>query len=267
VFAAHSQPRIPVRVVVVAMFEPGADTGDQPANSSIGWSAKSWSCTSVSAWLSRPAEESQWSARRGDRGGHRPRRRDHHTLGNDLHFDLTHAYWLVAGIAGRTGGCVARVGSVGRVGVDGDLAHGIDAREIPADWKTGYIPLRRSVPYEHPRRDQNAGEAYYLNAALVDWAYRLTKDLKLVDTDAMHERRHDLLARQTAQPVGHRLGKYHPEGKGNYVTWAMEDTGTLQAFTFLAKANRVDLKRVLGLRTASNFDQQHPGPRRRASRR
>jgi predicted cupin superfamily sugar epimerase len=34
----------------------------------------------------------------------------------------------------------------------------------------------------------------------------------------------------------------------------MEDTGTMQALTNLAKARRVDLNRVLVLRTASNFD-------------
>jgi purine nucleoside permease len=52
---------------------------------------------------------------------------------------------------------------------------------------------------------------------------------------------------------------YHTGGKGNYVTCAMEDTGTLQALTFLANAGAVDLRRVLVLRTASNFDQQRPG--------
>ena len=39
----------------------------------------------------------------------------------------------------------------------------------------------------------------------------------------------------------------------------MEDSGTLQALTFLAKAGKVDLRRALVLRTASNFDQQRPG--------
>ena len=52
---------------------------------------------------------------------------------------------------------------------------------------------------------------------------------------------------------------YHTEGRGNYVTAAMEDTGTLQSLTFLDKAGRVDRNRVLVLRTASNFDQQRPG--------
>lgn len=38
----------------------------------------------------------------------------------------------------------------------------------------------------------------------------------------------------------------------------MEDTGTLQALTFLNQAGRVDLRRVLVLRAISNYDQQAP---------
>jgi purine nucleoside permease len=53
--------------------------------------------------------------------------------------------------------------------------------------------------------------------------------------------------------------KYYSEGTGNYVTTAMEDTGTMQSLTFLARAKRVDVQRVLVLRTASNFDMQWPG--------
>jgi purine nucleoside permease len=48
--------------------------------------------------------------------------------------------------------------------------------------------------------------------------------------------------------------KYHTGGQGNYVTTGMEDTGTLQSLTFLAKAGRADLNRVLVLRTASDYD-------------
>ena len=39
----------------------------------------------------------------------------------------------------------------------------------------------------------------------------------------------------------------------------MEDTGTMQSLTNLAKAGRVDLRRVMVLRTASNYDSQPPG--------
>ena len=49
---------------------------------------------------------------------------------------------------------------------------------------------------------------------------------------------------------------YFTGGKGVFATTAMEDTGTLQSLTFLANAGRVDLKRVLVLRTVSNYDRQ-----------
>jgi purine nucleoside permease len=39
----------------------------------------------------------------------------------------------------------------------------------------------------------------------------------------------------------------------------MEDTGTLQAVTFLSHAGLVQRDRVLVLRTGSNYDQQRPG--------
>jgi purine nucleoside permease len=39
----------------------------------------------------------------------------------------------------------------------------------------------------------------------------------------------------------------------------MEDSGTLQSLSFLASAGRVDMRRVLVLRTASDFDQPSPG--------
>ena len=52
---------------------------------------------------------------------------------------------------------------------------------------------------------------------------------------------------------------YFTGGKGFFVTTAMEDTGTLQSLQFLATAKRVDLNRVMVLRTVSNFDRQPNG--------
>ena len=53
--------------------------------------------------------------------------------------------------------------------------------------------------------------------------------------------------------------RYYTGGQGNYMISAMEDTGTLQALTFLDQAGRADLKRVLVLRTVSNYDREPPG--------
>jgi purine nucleoside permease len=202
-------------------------------------------------------------------------------LGMDPRFDLTRAYWLVAGISGIN---PAR-GSLGSAAwaewiVDGDLAREIDAREIPPEWKTGYLPLRGSIPYEQPP-DNSEGEAYRLEPALVKWAYQITKDVPLTDSDAMMAARAPYTSDAARRPPfvlkGDTLSagtfwhgkllndwaidwvRYLTGGKGDFVTTAMEDTGTLQSLTFLAKSGRVDLNRVLVLRTASNYDMPPPG--------
>ena len=281
---AQTAPRrIPVKVVVVTMFERGADTGDDPGE--------------FQYWVERekldrvfPFPQGDHSLRMNREGvlgivtgiGTARAAASIMALGLDPRFDLRKAYWLVAGIAGID----PADGSLGSAAwaewvVDGDLGHEIDAREIPADWKTGYVPLRRSVPYEQPRRTTDVGESYHLNPALVDWAFRLTRDVPLPDTEAMQKERSQFDSPSARRPPfvlkGDQLAsstfwhgkllnewandwvKYQTDGQGNYVTTAMEDTGTLQSLTFLAKAGRVDIRRVLVLRTASDFDQQRPG--------
>jgi purine nucleoside permease len=205
-------------------------------------------------------------------------------LGNDPRFDLTHAYFLVAGIAGID----PQMGSLGSAVwsdyiVDGDLAHELDAREIPKDWTTGFVPLGKSTPFELPRtaRFGDDGNAYHLNTALVNWAFDLTKDTELPDTPAIKERRMQFAGEAAHRPPfvlrGDNLSastfwhgklmnqwardwvKYMTDGKGTYAVCGMEDTGTMQSLTWLARAHKVDIDRVLVLRTASNFDQQRTG--------
>jgi purine nucleoside permease len=280
VFAASP---VPVKVVVVTMFEQGADTGDAPGEFQY-WVERE----KLDQVLPFPAGyRSLRMNRQGVLGivtgvGTARAAASVMALGLDPRFDLRKAYWLVAGIAG-VDPADASLGSAAWAEwvVDGDMGHEIDAREIPPDWKTGFVPLRRSVPYEMPRRVPDEGECYHLNPALVEWAYRLTKDVKLDDTDAMRLRREQFDGANARRPPFVLKGdtissttfwhgrlmsewandwvKYHTGGKGNYVTTAMEDTGTLQSLTFLSRAGRVDLNRVLVLRTASNFDQQRPG--------
>ena len=203
-------------------------------------------------------------------------------LGMDPRFDLRKAYWLVAGIAGID----PADGTLGSAVwaewvVDGDLAQEIDAREIPEDWSTGYIPLRKAKPYEQPHQTADLGESFRLNASLAEWAYRLTRGVELPDNETMRKEREAFPQPNARRPPfvlkgdtlssstywhGRRLNqwanewvRYHTGGQGNYVTTGMEDSGTLQALTFLAKAGRMDRDRVMVLRTASDFDQQRPG--------
>ena len=270
-------PPIPVRVVVVTMFERGADTGDEPGE--------------LQYWVERnhldrvlPFPQGYHDLRMNGDGvlavltgvGTAKATAAIMALGLDPRFDLSKAYWLVAGIAGMN----PNRGSLGSAawaewGVDGDLAREIDAREIPAGWKTGYLPLRGAVPYEQPHTS-NEGEVYHLNAPLVEWAFRLTRNVALPDSDAMREARSLYDSPSARRPPSVMKGdtlsagtfwhgellnqwaidwvQYQTGGKGDFVTTAMEDTGTLQSLTLLAKAGRVDLDRVLVLRTASNFD-------------
>jgi purine nucleoside permease len=203
-------------------------------------------------------------------------------LGLDSRFDFSQTYWLVAGIAGID----PNRGTVGSAVwadyvVDGDLAHEIDAREIPKDWPDGFTPLRKVVPFEQPR-SPSIGEVYSLNLNLVHWAYELTKSIPLPDNEkAQRDRvRYRGLPEALAGPkvmIGSTLSsstywhgkllnqwahawvKYWTDGRGEYCTTAMEDTGTMQALTNLGKAGRVDLNRVLVLRSASNFDSPPSG--------
>ena len=114
----------------------------------------------------------------------------------------------------------------------------------------------------------------------MNWAVRLTQNVALQDTEAMQkERMQYASANARKRPFvlkgdeissstfweGKLLNqwandwvRYHTDGKGNYVTTAIED-GTMQSLEFLAKAGRVDMNRVLVLRTASDFDQPVPG--------
>jgi purine nucleoside permease len=204
-------------------------------------------------------------------------------LGMDRRFDLTKAYWLVAGIGGGDPQDVSLGSAVWAEHIiDGDLGYEIDSREIPKDWPTGMVPLRKTTPYEQPLLPELEGEAYTLNKTLVDWAFALTKSVQLDDSERVQAARArfqgfpnalrppfitkgDDLSASTfwhgalMDTWANDWVKYYTRGTGNYMVCGMEDTGTLQALTFLGKAGLVDPQRVLVLRTVSNYDRQAPG--------
>ncbi len=204
-------------------------------------------------------------------------------LGLDPRFDLTQAYWLVAGIAGMD----PQDGTIGsavwtRHLVDGDLAHEIDAREMPESWPTGYFPLFANGPQTDAGRPAVNGEMYKLNTDLSEWAFNLTKSLKLMNTEAMDELRARYKNYPNAQSmpkvmIGDHLAAstfWHgkllndwandwvslwTKGEGNFMTSGMEDTGSYQAMIYLDRAGKADKNRFMVLRTASNFTMQPEG--------
>ena len=274
---------IAVKVVIVAMFEVGEDTGDMPGEYQL-WVEREH----LDQVISVPAAFHH--ARLNKDGvlgiltgaGTAKAAASVMAVGLDARFDFSHAYWIVAGLGGGDPADVSLGSAVWAEHVlDGDLAYELDARQIPPQWPTGYVPLSRTTPYEAPARPE-AGELYTLNPSLVSWALRLTQDTPLPDSADLRKARERFAGFPNAlKPPfvtkgddvssstfwhGSKMSawangwtRYFTNGKGNYMVCGMEDTGTLQALTFLAQAGRVDLQRVLVLRTVSNYDQEPPG--------
>jgi len=291
-FSQITTPAAPIeiKVVVVSMFEQGADTGDAPGEFQY-WVERQHLDTVLP--FPQGYHDLRLNPRTGVLGiltgvGTARAAASIMALGLDPRFDLTHAYFLVAGI----GGVDPNAGSLASAVwndwvVDGDLGYEIDAREIPRDtpeqralWTTGYVPLRKSVPYEQPPAEDGR-LVYRLNPALVDWAYQLTRNVELPDPPELQKLRLDFDGPAAHRPPfvfkGANLSastfwhgqlmqqwaenwvKYMTGGQGTYAICGMEDTGTMQSLTWLARAHKVDLDRVLVLRTASNFDVPRRG--------
>jgi purine nucleoside permease len=285
--AGESEPPaaapIPVKVVVVTMFEIGEDSGDQAAEFQL-WNER----RTLDQVFEFPAfHDLHFDSENGvlvmvTGIGTARSTASVMMLGMDPRFDLSKAYWLVAGIAGVDPED-ASIGSAAWAEwlVDGDLAHEIDPREMPADWKYGYLPRGVKKPFDE-NRPEPTGEVFRTNPALTEWAYQLTKDMQLPDYPALEKTRnlyteHPNARRPPFVLKGDQLAAmtfwhgsilndwandwvtYWSEGEGEFVTSAMEDTGTMQALTWLTRAGRADRDRLLVLRTASNYAVPPPG--------
>ncbi|HEY5208735.1 MAG TPA: purine nucleoside permease [Stellaceae bacterium] len=283
-WAQAPQP-LPIRMVVVTMFEIGQDTGDTPGEFQ-NWVEKFPLPQAMP--FPQGYRQLRYNPEKGVLGivtgvGTARAAASIMALGMDPRFDLRKAYWLVAGIAG-VDPHRASLGSAAWADwvVDADLGHEIDAREIPPDWPTGKIPLNRKRPYEQPPAKDNGGAAYRLDPALVNWAYGLTRDIVLADSEPLQKLRAHYAGFPEAQKPpfvlkgddlsgenfwhgklmndwAERWVAYWTGGAGQFTMTAMEDTGTLQALTWLTHAGRADVTRALVLRTASNYSMQYPG--------
>jgi purine nucleoside permease len=281
--SAEAAYPIPVKVVVVTMFERGEDSGDVPGEFQL-WVEREH----LDQIIDLPAGYHHLRINKdGVLGmvtgvGTAKAAASVMALGLDPRFDLRKAYWIVAGIGGGDPADVSLGSAVwADYVVDGDLAFEIDGRQIPESWPTGYVPLRKGKPYQEPAA-ANYGEVYALNADLVDWAFGLTRQFSLPDSDTLRNfrsrfpgfpnavkppfvTRGAILASSTfwhgskLEEWANAWTRYYTGGKGNYMVAAMEDSGTLEALTFLHHAGRADFGRVLVLRTVSNFDREPPG--------
>ncbi len=280
--ASDSPSPIPVKVVVVTMFERGEVEGDDAGEFQL-WVEEGGLSNSFDFPLG------EYPLRMNDDGvlgicvggGIANATASIMALGMDARFDLSKAYWLIAGIAGGDPADMS-LGSAAwaKHVVDGDLVYEIDAREIPADWPYGMIPLGGKKPADTPE-DIYTGWTlntihFALNDALADWAFELTRDVTLVDGPEVAEFRKQFPDYPNAQRApfvtlgdtlsastywhGVHLNQWANDWvslyggeNASFLTSNMEDSGTLTALKRLSREQRVDMARVMVLRTASNF--------------
>jgi purine nucleoside permease len=218
-------------------------------------------------------------------------------LAMDPRFDLRRTYFLLSGISGGDPARITVASAVWiRQVVDGDPAFEIDSRETPAPWPYGIIALGATEPGKVPTNVDSAPAAgvsdngsggvgrivYDLNPSLVDWAYQLTKNITIPDNVALAANRAPFAdfpnaLKKPSVLEGDSVGADHfwsgaimtkwaedwvrlyTRGAGSLAIADCEDQGILLAMQELDRLGRVDAKRLLILRTASNFTQPPPG--------
>ena len=165
--AAADDAKIPIKVVVVTMFEVEHDSGDEPGEFQE-WVEK-FPLAKILPFPQGP-RSLRYNPEKGVLGivagiGTARTASSIMGLGMDPRFDLTKAYWLVVGIAGVNPDAASPGSALwAEWVVDGDLAHEIDPREAPEGWTTGYLPLDKVKPFEEPHAADSDGMAYRLNA-------------------------------------------------------------------------------------------------------
>ena len=209
-------------------------------------------------------------------------------LANDPRFDFSHAYWILAGIAGID----PNAGPVGLGGVGGTTWSTATSptrstraryRAIGARATCRWAGVRRTRSRCRPRVSINGVNLFHLDAGFVNWAYEFSHaHVTLPDTSNLQTVRSfyttypatqfppqvlkgDVLAAGTFW-IGALLNtwaenwvNYWSHGKAVFTTTSEEDAGYAQALTFLSQINKIDFKRVLVLRSASDFSVPHPG--------
>ena len=286
--AAETETRIAPKVIVVTMFETGDVRGDAVGELQF-WVERLGLDTEIefAAGFERLFMNDDGVMAILVGGGISNAAASIMALGLDDRFDLTQSYWLVAGIAGADPedlslGSAAWADHV----VDGDLLYEIDGREIPEDWPYGMLPLGGDRPTNDPN-DLIAGWtvnsiAFTLNKQLVEWAYAITKDIDLGDSPGIAAYRANYTNHPAAQrppfvTIGATMSsstywhgalmnewandwiKLYRGADANMMTSNMEDSGTMTSLFRLNDVGRIDLDRVLVLRTASNYTRPPDG--------
>jgi purine nucleoside permease len=288
---AAAESPIAVPVMVITTYETGKDRGDTPGELQYWVERKSLDQQIMVPGVDHPVLTNGKGLFAMVSGTTSRCAVQIMALAADPRFDLTHTYFVLSGI----GGGFPKVMSLGsavwvlRV-LDGNPAFEIDSREIPADWSSGLVAIGAKRPGEGSANvdsvpdagiSDNASEgigavAFKLNPSLVKWAYELTKDVSIPDSEPLRtfggtfkeypEAQHppsviigdsiasdrffhgELMARWAAD-----WDRIYTRGEGKLAISDCEDAGACIALHRLAKMGKVDFNRILILRTACNF--------------
>jgi purine nucleoside permease len=280
--AAQTRP-IPIKVVVLTAFEIGADRGDVPGEFQLWVERYPLGAPTRVVGIEHPVHVGKDGVMGVVLGEFGRARTSMAALLGDPRFDFSRAYWIVAGIAGVD----PRSGSIGSAAwsdwvVDGDPAYEIDDREIPTDWPWGLYASGTKGPGVKGKPTDESGIVWRLDRGLTQWAYRMTKDVQLADNPSLVRARAAFRSEPKSQTppavyVGASLGSvrfWHGErrtawardwvriwtdGQGGLAMTDGEDQAVLDTLQLFAKSGRVDARRVLVLRTASNYSREGDG--------
>ena len=202
-------------------------------------------------------------------------------VGLNERIDLSHSYLMVAGIGGGPPDKITVGGAAWADWiVSGDLVTELDAREMPLDWAYPKASLGCAQQW-CPDGFRTGTEVFQLDPTMTGWAYHLSKDVALQD---------DPKARASMQNYPEAIARGAPfvttcailgvndfihgtlmsewsawwvsqwtEGKGEYCMSGDEEGGIFTALQRLDEAKRVDMRRVMVLRVATDIDRQYPG--------
>jgi purine nucleoside permease len=197
-------------------------------------------------------------------------------------FDLSKAYFLIAGIAGID----PKLGTTGsaawaRYVVDYGLSWEIDAREMPAGWKYGYFGIGTTGPDVKPSFDSYKTLLYQVNEDLLQRALKDSQSVTLEDDPTAVTYRAKYASAPASSPptviqcdtasgdtwfegtvLAERAEdwtKLLTDGAGSYCTTEQEDNATFEVLTRASKLGLLDVNRVAVLRTGSDFDRPYPG--------
>ena len=274
---------IPIKVVVVTAFEIGADTGDTPGEFQHWIERYPLTEPIKIPGVERPARLSKDGVLAISTGMFGRARGSLTALVLDPRFDFSKAYWLMAGIAGVD----PKAGSIGSAAwsdwvVDGDPIYEIDDREIMPGWPWGLYGFEAKDPTGKGSGEGASGMAWRLDPGLTHWALELTRNIPLPDNPQLAAERAGYTTEPASQKppqvfVGASLGtvrfwhgerrtrwarewvRLQTDGQGELAMSDGEDQAVLDTLTLHARDGRVDPRRVLILRTASNYTRPGAG--------